>query len=75
MAKENQQTIVMVTHDRSLAAYADKVIHILDGKIQSVEVFERNEEEDIQTQLKEVSQKLLLDRGGERKEMSYEEKN
>lgn len=37
MAKDNNQTIVMVTHDRSLAAYADKVIHILDGKIQSVE--------------------------------------
>ena len=74
MAKENQQTIVMVTHDRSLAAYADKVIHILDGKIQSVEVFERNEE-DMQVQLKEVSQKLLLDRGSDRKEINYEETN
>ena len=37
MARENQQTIVMVTHDRSLAVYADKVFHILDGKIQCIE--------------------------------------
>lgn len=38
VAKENHQTIVMVTHDRRLADYADKIIHILDGKIQSIEV-------------------------------------
>ena len=37
MARENLQTIVMVTHDRSVAAYADKVIQISDGKIQSIE--------------------------------------
>lgn len=36
MAKENNQTIIMVTHDRSLAAYADKVILISDGRVQSV---------------------------------------
>jgi len=38
MARENRQTIVMVTHDQSLAAYADKVIHISDGKIERIEV-------------------------------------
>lgn len=40
MARTNGQTIVMVTHDRRLADFADKVIHILDGKIQNVEVRE-----------------------------------
>ena len=46
IAKENNQTIVMVTHDRSLASYADKIIHILDGKVQQIEVKkEENEEE------------------------------
>lgn len=64
MAKDNNQTIVMVTHDRSLAAYADKVIHILDGKIQSIEVPERSGQEDLQAQLKELSKKLLQERGG-----------
>ena len=65
MARDNNQTIVMVTHDRSLAAYADKIIHILDGKIQSVEVTEHDEGADMQEQLKEVSRRLLTDRGGD----------
>lgn len=38
IAKENHQTIVMVTHDKRLAAFADKIIHILDGKIQEIEL-------------------------------------
>jgi len=38
IAKDNNQTIVMVTHDRRLAEFADRIIHILDGKIQSVEL-------------------------------------
>ena len=53
MAKEKHQTIVMVTHDQSLATYADKVIHILDGKIQSIEVVEQEEQEENES--KEVS--------------------
>ena len=43
MAKENSQTVVMVTNDRSLTVYADKIISILDGKIQSIEVNERTD--------------------------------
>ncbi len=38
MATENHQTVVMVTHDRKLTDYADKVISILDGHIESVTV-------------------------------------
>ncbi|MBO4506676.1 MAG: ABC transporter ATP-binding protein [Lachnospiraceae bacterium] len=37
MAAKHNQTIVMVTHDVSLAAYADKIIHIKDGLIESIE--------------------------------------
>lgn len=33
IAKENHQTLVIVTHDQSIAAYADHVVHILDGNI------------------------------------------
>jgi putative ABC transport system ATP-binding protein len=40
IAKDNNQTIVMVTHDRRLADFADRIIHILDGKIQSIEINE-----------------------------------
>lgn len=38
MAREKEQTIVIVTHDPEVALYADKVIHIRDGDIQSIEV-------------------------------------
>ena len=37
MSRENHQTLVIVTHDIEIAAYADKIYHIIDGKIQSVE--------------------------------------
>lgn len=33
MARENRQTIVMVTHDPTLTKYADRVIRISDGRI------------------------------------------
>ncbi len=38
IARENRQTIVMVTHDPRLAAYADRIIHVLDGDIEKIEV-------------------------------------
>lgn len=44
MAKANQQTIVMVTHDRRLADYADKIIHIFDGKIEEIELKSKKDE-------------------------------
>ena len=36
MAKANNQTIVMVTHDKELAQYADRIIHIFDGRIEEI---------------------------------------
>ena len=43
IAREQQQTLVMVTHDNNLASYADRQIRIIDGKI--VEIIE-NEPQD-----------------------------
>lgn len=37
MARKNSQTLIIVTHDISIAKYADKVIHILDGNIEKIE--------------------------------------
>ncbi|HHX12666.1 MAG TPA: ABC transporter ATP-binding protein [Clostridiales bacterium] len=48
MAKVNNQTIVMVTHDRRLAEYADKIIHIFDGKIEKVEIKKKEEEVEVE---------------------------
>jgi len=43
MAREQDQTIVIVTHDPEVALYADKVVHIRDGDIQSIEVKQEND--------------------------------
>lgn len=37
MAGQYQQTLVLVTHDHQVAAYADRVIHILDGHVERIE--------------------------------------
>ena len=37
MARQNHQTLVIVTHDVEIASYADKIYHIIDGTISSVE--------------------------------------
>lgn len=36
-AKKNNQTLIIVTHDINIARYANKVVHILDGNIESIE--------------------------------------
>ena len=35
---EKNQTMVMVTHDNHLAGFADRIFHIIDGKIVKIEV-------------------------------------
>lgn len=35
MARENHQTLIIVTHDGEIAEYADRIIHIVDGAIVS----------------------------------------
>ena len=37
MARENDQTLIIVTHDLEISDYADVIIHIRDGKIENVE--------------------------------------
>ena len=38
MARENNQTLVIVTHDLEISRYADTIIHILDGNIEKIEI-------------------------------------
>ena len=44
MATDYNQTIVMVTHDVTMAKYANKIIHIHDGHIEKIEGEIKNEE-------------------------------
>lgn len=45
MAETNHQTIVMVTHDKRLTEYADRIIHIFDGRIEEIEYVRKQKEE------------------------------
>lgn len=37
VVREQKKTLVMVTHDNHLATYADRIFHIMDGKIVRIE--------------------------------------
>ena len=37
VVQEKNQTLVMVTHDNHLAGFADRIFHIIDGKIVKIE--------------------------------------
>lgn len=37
VVREQNQTLVMVTHDNHLAGFADRIFHIIDGKIVKIE--------------------------------------
>jgi len=38
MARDNRQTLVIVTHDLEIASYADRIVHILDGNIEKIDI-------------------------------------
>ena len=38
LAREHNQTLVIVTHDLQIAGYADRIVHILDGNIEKIEI-------------------------------------
>lgn len=60
IARTNHQTIVMVTHDRQLAEYADRVIHILDGKVQSISTVEHEAEKKEETNVEEENNGTVI---------------
>ena len=37
VVREKNQTLVMVTHDDHLASFADRIFHIIDGRIVQIE--------------------------------------
>ncbi|MBH1941698.1 ABC transporter ATP-binding protein [Mobilitalea sibirica] len=61
MANTNHQTIVMVTHDSELTKYADKIIHILDGKIEEIEELKTDHLNDEDEDCIENSDEVIAD--------------
>ena len=47
LARKNQQTLVIVTHDSSIASFADQVVSFLDGNIEEIIINNRELEEKI----------------------------
>ncbi len=43
IVREKNQSLIIVTHDRSVTRFADKVINVLDGRIRSVEIAQKDE--------------------------------
>lgn len=37
LAHKNHQTLVIVTHDLEISSYADRIIHVLDGRIERID--------------------------------------
>ncbi|QUI24439.1 ABC transporter ATP-binding protein [Vallitalea pronyensis] len=46
IAKDNNQTLIIVTHDVETSVYANRVIHVRDGLIESIEMNEIEEVEE-----------------------------
>ena len=42
ISREQQRTLIMVTHDPNIALFADKVIHLLDGRITDMDIQQTN---------------------------------
>lgn len=47
VVKEQNKTLVMVTHDNHLATFADKIFHIIDGKIVKVELRDHSQDQKV----------------------------
>ena len=57
IVREQQQTLVMVTHDNHLASYADRLFHIVDGKIVKIEEMHHKDDEIEETEHEKESEK------------------
>ena len=56
VVREQKKTLVMVTHDDHLATYADRVFHIIDGKIVRIEDNRKNIKNELEDRENEENQ-------------------
>lgn len=70
MSRENNQTFILVTHDRELAEYADRIITLIDGNIVSdvanISLIDRTDEQRVQNEIDkaqaqmDIAQELMV---------------
>lgn len=63
VVRERNQTLVMVTHDNHLASFADRIFHIIDGKIVKIEDNRKNKE-----QAESLAEEAVRNKSGEEKQ-------
>lgn len=44
IVREEQKTLIMVSHDLEVAMYADRIVHMLDGQITYIEIVDKERE-------------------------------
>lgn len=60
MSRENNQTFILVTHDSEIAVFADRVIHIIDGKIEKDVTVADEQREKLAQVLEEIERDKAL---------------
>lgn len=53
IAREKNQTLIIVTHDTTIADYADRVVYIFDGNVKDIEVRNKNTNELVNSKVEE----------------------
>lgn len=47
IVREENRTLIMVSHDMEVAMYADRIVHMLDGRIVNIEIIDQTREDKI----------------------------
>jgi putative ABC transport system ATP-binding protein len=61
MVRDKHQALVIVTHDTNVSKIADKIIHVLDGRIEKIEYVNKEAKEVPKEEIKEVIKEGLED--------------
>lgn len=64
IVREENKTLIMVSHDLEVAQYADRIVHMRDGKIREIEIVDKEREAmlKIQTEQKESENAVSLEK-------------
>ena len=64
MCRKYNQTMILVTHDRDIAKYADRIVHLIDGDIDSdvnnISLVPKEQNENISENIKDNAEEKLI---------------
>ena len=74
-ARERNQTLIIVTHDLEISQYADQIIHIRDGNVESIKDSEKRRDDDESIPRPELEQTPEQSDGAEPEQKPVQELN